>query len=372
MKQKRLLKKCGLAVFGLTASFCFARPATAQSAPSQDDRVAQDRDSRRDELASFDRFLDSHREIGEQLRKDPSLIDKRDFVKNHPALQDYLRDHPAVRQEFKENPNAFMRQEDHFDHREDGRDRDVNRAELASFNRFLDDHKEVGEQLRKDPSLMDNREYVQNHPALQTYLQDHPGVRDEVRQNPDAFMHAEDRYDRREDNRQELASLDRFLDSHREIGEQLRKDPSLVNNGDFVKNHPALQSYLQEHPETSQTLRENPNAFMQEEARYDNREGDMDRDHRGNDMDRDDMHRHFGEFLGTHADVQRELSRDPSQVKSQEFLDRHPELQDYLNANPQVRQELTANPDGFVKASQQFTNNSGAAKAAPTAPKPKQ
>ena len=37
--------------------------------------------------------------------------------------------------------------------------------------------------------------------------------------------------------------------THREIAEQLRKDPSLVKNDEFVKNHPALQTYLQQHPE---------------------------------------------------------------------------------------------------------------------------
>lgn len=357
MKKRRLLTKSGLALLGLTTSLCFAKPATAQSAPAQDDRVAPDRDTNRQEVANFERFLDSHREIAEQLHKDPSLVDNRDFVKNHPPLEDYLRDHPAVRQEFKENPNAFMRQEDRFDRREDGRDRDINRVELTNFDRFLDSHREIAEQVRKDPSLMDNKDFVKNHPALQTYLQQNPGIRDELRENPNAFMHAEDKNVRSDDDRRELASLDRFLDSHHEISEQLRKDPSLVNNGEFVKNHPALQGYLQDHPETSRLLRENPNALTQEEARYNNRDA-MDRDHRGNDLDRDDLHRHFGEFLGTHSDIQRELSEDPSQVKNQEFLERHPELKEYLNANPQLRQELTANPESFVKSSQQFTNNS--------------
>jgi hypothetical protein len=370
MKKKRLLEKCGLALVAVTASLCVAKPATAQSAPAQDNRVVQDRDTSRQDLADFDRFLDSHREIGEQVRKDPTLMDNREFVKNHPALQDYLRDHPGVREEFKQNANGSFRQENGVDRREGGRDRDINRAELANFDRFMFDHKEIAEQLRKNPSLMDNEEFVKSHPALQTYLQQNPGIREEVRENPDTFMHAENRYVRGDDDRRELQSLDRFLDSHGEIAEQLRKDPSLVNNGEFMKNHPALQSYLQEHPETSQLLRENPNAFMQEEARYDSREDGMDRDHRGTDLDRDEMHRHFGEFLGTHADLQRELSRDPSQVKNQEFVERHPELKEYLNANPQVRQELIANPDTFIKSSQQFTNN--AAKPAPTTPRPKQ
>jgi hypothetical protein len=226
----------------------------------------------------FDKFLDSHREIAEQLRKDPSLVKNQEFVKNHPALQTYLQDHPAVREEIKENPNAFMRQEDRFDRRDITRDRDNTRQELANFDKFLDNHRETAEQLRKDPSLVNNQEFAKNHPALQAYLQDHPAVREEIRENPNAFMQAENRYDRQEDNRdrdtdrpvanqdrdanrdhdtnrQELASFDRFLDSHRETAERVRKDPSLVDNQEFVKSHPALQTYLQDHPQFARKSR---------------------------------------------------------------------------------------------------------------------
>jgi hypothetical protein len=64
-----------------------------------------------------------------------------------------------------ENPNAFMHQEERFDRREEqGRDNDVTRRELANMDRFMDSHPEIAEQLRKDPSLVDNRQFVQNHP----------------------------------------------------------------------------------------------------------------------------------------------------------------------------------------------------------------
>ena len=197
---------------------------------------------RRGELVTLDNFLDSHPEIAEQLRKDPSLVDNKQFVQDHPALQQFLQQHPYVSEEFKENPNGFMRQEARYEAH------DTNRAELASFDQFMDRHPEIGEQLRKDPSLVDNKQFVENHPALQLYLKDHPDVREEISENPNAFMQLEKRYDRNEDRGQrnditrgELASFDQFLDHHSEIAEQLRKDPSLVDNKQFVANHPALQ-----------------------------------------------------------------------------------------------------------------------------------
>jgi hypothetical protein len=90
-------------------------PTSAQSVPGQTTPVRDDNDTTRNELAQFDRFLDGHREIAEQLRKDPSLVNDKTFVKNHPALQTYLQEHPGVREEIKENPNSFMHKEARYD-----------------------------------------------------------------------------------------------------------------------------------------------------------------------------------------------------------------------------------------------------------------
>ena len=373
MKKRQLHFKGGLALLAMTTIFWLDFPANAQSTPAQDSRPVQDNDATRQELARFDQFLDSHREIAEQLRKDPSLVNNEEFVKNHPALQTYLQDHPAIRTQIKENPNAFMRAEDRLDRREDNRG--INREELARFDQFLDNHREIAEQLRKDPSLVDNSEYVKNHPELQTYLQDHPAIRTQIKENPNAFMRAEDRFDRREDNRdrdvnrEEVGRFNQFLDKHREIAEQLRKDPSLVDNGEFVKNHPALQTYLQDHPELRSELKQNPNGFMQLEARNEHRDDGMDRD-------RDTTHRpsaSFGEFLGGHSNIAEQLSKDPTLVKNKEYMENHPELQEYLNAHPDVRQELMENPQSFVKSAQQFSTNNGRTAKPPAAqPKPNQ
>jgi hypothetical protein len=105
-------------------------PTQAEPVPSRQTSAAtQDNDTTRQELANFDRFLDGHRELGEQLRKDPSLINDDQFVRDHPELQTYLHAHPRVREEIKENPNAFMRAENRYDGHEDNRDRHANRPE---------------------------------------------------------------------------------------------------------------------------------------------------------------------------------------------------------------------------------------------------
>ncbi len=334
----------------------------------------RDRDVTQGELANMDRFLDSHPEIAERLRKDPSLVNDKKFVQNHPALQQFLSDHPGVREEYKENPNAFMHEEERFDRREDqGRDRDVTQGELASMDRFLDSHPEIAERLRKDPSLVNDKKFVQNHPALQQFLADHPGVREEYKENPNAFMHQEERFDRREDQGRdrdvtqgELANMDRFLDSHPEIAERLRKDPSLVNDKQFVQNHPALQQFLSDHPGVREEYKENPNAFMHQEERFDRREDSgMRGDH---NFDRGGLSS-FNEFLENHNDISAELSKNPSLANNEEYLENHPALQDYLKAHPQVHEELSENPQMFLQSTQQFNTHSTAKVGSESKPK---
>lgn len=345
--------------------------AMGQNAPPRSDN-----DTRRWQIADMDSFLDSHPEISEQLQKDPSLIKNDEFVEKHPALQEYLQQHPGIREEFTENPNAFMRRERQFERQEDvGRgdrddrrwgDNDTTRAELANMDRFLDGHPEISEQLQKDPSLINNKEFVEKHPALQEFLQTHPGVREEFRENPSAFMRQEQRFERHEGDRDdrgefgdhdttraELATMDRFLDKHPEIEEQLRKDPSLIRDREFVQNHPELQEFLQNHPEVREEFRENPSAFMRQERRFERHEGDRnpesgvpdrDRDHDG---DRREM-ASFGQFLGGHTGVAEELSKNPSLANNQDFLESHPDLSDYLKDHPEMKQELAKDPQAVM------------------------
>jgi len=255
---------------------------------------------------------------------------------------------------------------------------DITRQEVVDFDRFLDSHPEVAEQLRKDPSLIDNRRWVAGHPALQQYMHEHPEVADAFRAHPDAFMRDEDRYGRQEGDRhispKDLAEMDRFLDAHPEIAEQLRKDPSLIDKREWVANHPALQQYLREHPEVADAFRAHPDAFMRDEDRYDRQDGDRDRDRVGR-LGGDEHTRgeltSFGQFLGGHANVAAELSSDPSLANNKEYLTNHPELNEYLQAHPTVSQQLTENPQAVMSSDWVQQGSGFSAKPVGPTPKPK-
>ena len=164
-----------------------------------------DSDTTRPELQNFDVFLDGHADIARQLRNNPSLVNDEEFLENHPLLQRYLNNHANIREELRENPRAFVRENERPEDREMGRsgarDRGMTGADLSSFDAFLDNHPAISQQVSKDPSLVANQQYLQDHPELQQYLQKHPNVRDELTENPRAFMNAERGLERRDKTR---------------------------------------------------------------------------------------------------------------------------------------------------------------------------
>lgn len=341
-------------------------PAQAQSGSTPVDR---DSDLTRQQLSAFDSFLDSHPEVADQVRKDPSLVNNEEFVENHADLKRYLQDHPELREDLNQNPSAVMHQEQRYERREDSdrdRDRDsrgrndINHTELTNMDNFLDSHPEIAEQLRKNPELADDKNFVASHPEWQEFLAKHPGVREEMKENPNAFMNHEQRFERREDwgndrrdrdiNRGELANMDGFMDSHPEIAEQLRKNPALVDDKKFVKNHPALQEFLEDHPGVREELKENPNAFMNREERFDQRQDWKDRDR---DVTRGELGK-MDAFMDRHPEVAEQLRKNPALVNDKKFVESHPELQEFLASHPGVREEYKENPSAFMQREQRF------------------
>jgi len=248
-----------------------AMPPTNDHPPSNRDDI-----TRRD-IADMDHFLDEHPEIAQQLRKDPSLIDNRGWVSDHPALQQYLQAHPQISATFRANPNLFMRDEERYDR--ETSDRNISRRDIVDMDRFLDAHPEIAEQLKKDPSLIDNKQWVANHPELQEYLKTHIDVSAAFRAHPDQFMRDEDRYnqdgdrfgnngndrmsaDGRDDRNRELTGFGQFLGGHSTIAADLSSNPTLASNKDYLANHPELNDYLQAHPTVSQQLSADPQGVM--------------------------------------------------------------------------------------------------------------
>src|SRR5438128_11952214 len=72
--------------------------------------------------------------------------------------------------------------------------------------------------------------------------------------------------------RQQVATFDQFLDSHPQIAQQLQANPSLVNNAEFLENHPLLQTFLTKIGRASCRERENLSVVTQPDRKYEKAE----------------------------------------------------------------------------------------------------
>jgi hypothetical protein len=260
-----------IALFGAGA-------ALAQTGSTAATSQINDHDITRGELDRFDNYLDSHPDVAKDLRKNPSLVNDSVFVNSHPGLKDFLKDHPGVREEIKENPQQFMNRERRFELS----GRDINRGELRRADNYFDSHPEVARELSKNPKLVDDRAYVNNHPGLKDFLEDHPKVREDIKEHPNAFMKRERKFERSgaDIDRGEIRKADNYFDSHPEVAKELRKNPKLVDDRAYVNNHPGLKDFLEDHPKVREDIKSHPNAFMKRYKKYEGSAADERQDAR--------------------------------------------------------------------------------------------
>jgi len=135
-------------------------------------------------------------------------------------------------------------------------------------NGYLDEHPEVTRQLEANPGLIDNRQYVEQHPGLHEYLENHPGVRTELREHPYRFMQAERSVDRW-DKAHPMRSTDHYLDQHPEVAKQLGAHPGLVDNPKYMADHPGLREFFEKHPVARADWKSHPHRFLAHEEKYD-------------------------------------------------------------------------------------------------------
>ena len=91
----RLLLACSLVLGPMVA------PALSQAAP-QKSAPAESQ-----EATAFREFIVQHPVALAKLKKDPSLVSKPAFSKEHPVVGQYIAAHPKVKDIVKANPNFF-------------------------------------------------------------------------------------------------------------------------------------------------------------------------------------------------------------------------------------------------------------------------
>lgn len=233
-------------------------------------------------------------------------------------------------------------------------DSDITRGELQHFDGFLDSHDAIAKELKQNPSLINDENYIINHPELAEFLKNHPGVREEIRENPQAFVQREDRFEAagRDISRVELHRFDNYLDQHPEVAQDLKNNPKLVDDKDYLAAHPELKDFLGDHPRIREDLKQHPKAFMSRETKFDARE----RDEAGErNVTRGELE-HLDGFLDSHPGIAGDLKKNPQLVNDEKYIINHPELAEFLKNHPGVREEIRENPKAFMEREKRFEN----------------
>src|SRR5439155_1689466 len=105
---------------------------------------------------------------------------------------------------FAQNENGQREERSDQNQASSTRQRTTN-SELAQFDQFLDAHAQIRSELSKNPKLIDDENYIINHPELAEFLHGHPGVKSQILANPHAFMRRERAFEQRE-KRSEVGS----------------------------------------------------------------------------------------------------------------------------------------------------------------------
>jgi len=241
---------------------------------------------------------------------------------------------------------------------------DVTRGELVNFDQFLDTHPEVDRQLRANPALINDNNYLQATPQLQAYITDHPQVKAQLTANPSYFMQREDRLQARIAQEERF---DQYLADHKDVDKDVRKDARVLGNDSYLKKHHDLDEFLRANPDVRVVIVNNPNYFQDRDrdrvamnanvnARLgENRTpatatatagataGAMTTGTGGNrEMSKGEQER-MDKFLDKHQDVAKDFHNNPDLVRDDKYIDHHKDLRKFFHENPNLRTELAEN-----------------------------
>lgn len=59
-----------------------------------------------------------------------------------------------------------------------------------------------------------------------------------------------------------MQGFDRWVHDNPQAAKELKKDPSLINNSDWLAKHPDLNNYMNSHPDLKQEMQKNPERMM--------------------------------------------------------------------------------------------------------------
>jgi hypothetical protein len=329
-----------------------ARAQQTQQSPQTQQAPVQRQDvGTTDDRASFDQFLAQHKDIAKDLQNKPGLVNDPDYLKKHRELQTFFDRNPRAHDQLQQDPSSFTRRDNRFE-------TNATPKQRADRDEFLSKHKDIAGDLNANPGLVNDNDYLRRHKDLQAFLDKDPGMRDDFRNRTDNDRNRSEIAENARGNpnpdltRQQLATMDQFLDGHEDIERQLRANPSLLDDPAYLRANPQLQTFLAQHPELRAEIRENPNYFVRRETQYDAREAAAARSPNP-DLTRRELAT-MDQFLDGHEDIERQLRANPSLINDPTYLRANPQLQTFLGQHPILLNEFREDPNYFMRRENRF------------------
>lgn len=360
-----------------------------------------DADAAQHDAASFNQFLNAHPDVEKQLHANPYLINDPNFLSTQPALKAFLSDHPHVKDQLQQSPVDFIRRGNSAEGaasnaaRVDTSAAVLSERETGRMDEFLEEHGDVEQQLELNPALISDPSYLAQHQDLKALLNAHPQIRQEFSANPEYFTNRGNQATSAngQPNYREIGRMDEFLDVHQEIRWQLKQNPLLVNDSQYLAQHPELALFLNAHPEVRQQFSEHPEYFALAEkpdkpmsatatttaAATTTPRAPSESATRGPaaapmnpapaNADVSDVNRarpsapavnpnlefakqertRIDQFLDDHPNIAKDLAKNPWLINQSKYLKHHKELDRFLEEHPQVRKKAEADPPYFTE-----------------------
>jgi hypothetical protein len=74
----------------------------------------------------------------------------------------------------------------------------ISNGELRNLDEFLDQHPQIAQDLRKNPSLVNDANYLNSRQELKGFLESHNAIREDLRMHPELLMHRQGQYEKNE------------------------------------------------------------------------------------------------------------------------------------------------------------------------------
>lgn len=135
-----------------------------------------------------------------------------------------------------------------------------NPSETHTMDNYLNNNPRIAKELHENPSLINDPKWLSEHPKVQNWMNSHPTMKTDAATRTSQFVNQTERHDLKVDH-QALNGTDAFMKNHPQVAGELKNDPNLINDPNYLAKHPQLDNYLAKHPEVRKDWQEHPKEF---------------------------------------------------------------------------------------------------------------